>query len=84
MGVTVDDEDIDGKSEGDENTKTPTSKTRERRKQKLLKRKMIQSKQWDIMLEYDSDNPNFRRSLAIFLVKNQFKKNKNLHSKASF
>jgi len=69
----------------DEETETmTTSKTREKRKQKVLKRKMMQSKQWDIMIEHDSDNPNFRRSLAAFLVKYQFKKNKNLHSKASF
>ena len=79
MSLSVDDEDISDESEENKN-----SKQRERRKKKMLKRKMIQSKQWDVILEHDSNNPDFRRALATFLVKYQFKRNKNLHSKASF
>lgn len=60
------------------------SKQRERRRKSVLKRKLGQAKKWEMIVEYDLKNPDFRRKLATFLVKHQYKKQRNLQSKAGF
>eukprot|EP01083_Nonionella_stella_P153926 495219_1 len=85
MSFEVDDDDQDSKKKSDDGEiLNLNAKQRERRKKKLLKRKLGHSKQWEMLVEYDLKNPEFRRKLATFLVNHQHKQRRNLQSKAHF
>ena len=72
------------KQEDEETFANLNSKQRERRRKQLLKRKLGQAKKWEMIVEYDLKNPDFRRKLATFLVKHKYKRTRNLESKAGF
>ncbi len=89
MTVSDQDQDENTKSkskeeEDDESFANLNSKQRERRRRTLVKRKLGQAKKWEMIVEYDLKNPDFRRKLATFLVKHLYKKNRNLQNKAGF
>jgi len=79
--MALTDEDI---LEQQQQTQTLNTSQRERRRKQLLKRKVNQAEQWQKIVEYDMRHPEFRNTLASFLVKYLHKKVKNSQSKAGF
>ena len=72
------------KEEEDQVIENLSSKQKERRRKRLLQRKLGQAQKWQMIVEYDLKNPDFRRKLATFLVKHKYKIHRKSESKAEF
>lgn len=77
-------EDTENANIEDEGVENLNKRQKGRRQGKLLRRKIGDSKKWDVVIQHDVENPQFRRKLATFLVKHQHRQRRNFKSKTNF